>query len=448
MSDLASYKAHYSALFRLGIPIIIGQMGMIVLDFADTAMIGQHSTMELAAASFVTNVMNLLIVFCLGFSYGLLPIVGALYGKKKYAKVGVSLKNSLAANTLVALIITLVLLVFYLFIDKMGQPEELLPLIRIYFWSKLPTVLLLLLFSAFKQFSDSITDTRTGMWLLLSGNFLNILLNYLLIYGHWGCPELGLLGAGIATTISRLGMTLAFAAIFLFTRHYAVYRAGFHAGRLNLALFKRLNLLGWPIATQTGLEAASFCLCAIMMGWLGADALAAHQIVSTVSTLCFMVYMGMGAAIAVRVSNFNGQNDWGNLRRTSYAGCHIILLFALLMSLCIFLLRFHISGIFTESEEVSHLVVALVFPLLIYQFGDVIQITFSNVLRAIADVKAMMYIAFVAYFLISFPLSYIFGFVLHWGAVGIWMGLPFGLSTAGLFYFLRFRYHLRRQHLA
>lgn len=188
--------SNYRALLWLGIPIVIGQIGVIILGFADTLMIGHHSTHELAAASFVNNMFNLAIIFSTGFSYGLTPIVGSLFGQNRCEEVGRTLKNSLAANTLLAAIVCLVMAVLYWNIDKLGQPEELLPTMRPYYLVLLASLPFVLWFNGFKQFTDGITDTRISMWILLGGNVLNIIGNYLLIYGKAGFPELGLLGAG------------------------------------------------------------------------------------------------------------------------------------------------------------------------------------------------------------------------------------------------------------
>ncbi|SHF84245.1 multidrug resistance protein, MATE family [Bacteroides luti] len=435
----ATYKEHYNALLRLGIPIVIGQLGMIILGFADTMMVGQHSTIELAAASFVNNVFTLAIIFSTGFSYGLTPIVGSLFGKGDSTGAGQALKNSLAANILVALLITFIMFVIYLNVHNFGQPKELLPLIRPYFLILLASLIFVLIFNSFKQFADGITDTKASMWILLIGNTLHIILNYLLIYGKLGLPEMGLMGAGLSTLISRILMALAFAGIFLYSKRYAIYLKGFKLKGFSHSIFKRLNELGWPIALQMGMETASFTFSTVMVGWLGSIALASHQVMLTISSLCFMIYYGMGAAIAVRVSNFRGQNDIVNVRRSAYAGFHIIAMMAVISAGSIFLLRNYLGGMFTDSPEVSQTVVALIFPFLLYQFGDGTQITFANALRGIADVKPMMYIAFISYFLISIPAGYFFGFILNWGIVGIWMSFPFGLSSAGIMFYLRFR---------
>lgn len=153
-----------------------------------------------------------------------------------------------------------------------------------------------------------------------------------------------------------------------------------------------------------------------------------------------------GAAVAVRVSNFNGQNDRVNVRRTAYSGFHIMLGIALIGALPIFLLRHQLGGWFSDSQAVSVTVAQLIIPFIVYQFGDGLQINFANALRGIADVKPMMYIAFIAYFLISLPAGYFFGFVMDWGIVGIWMAFPFGLTTAGIMYYLRFRSRTLEKH--
>ena len=189
---LKNYGDHYRALLKLGLPIVVGQLGVIVLGFADTLMIGHHSTAELGAASFVNNMFNLCIIFSTGFSYGLTPVVGTLYGGGRLAEAGSALRCSLVANTLVALLEMAVMTVLYCNVERLGQPEELIPLIKPYYLVLLVSLLFVMLFNAFKQFADGITDTRTAMWILLGVNVMNIAGNYVLINGKLGLPELGL----------------------------------------------------------------------------------------------------------------------------------------------------------------------------------------------------------------------------------------------------------------
>lgn len=433
------YPYHYRSLLSLGLPIMIGQLGMIILGFADTMMVGHHSTTELGAASFVNNIINLVIITATGFSYGLTPIVGGLFGREELPQAGRALRCALLANLMAGAIMMAALGILYFNVGNIGQPKELLPYIRPYYLVLLASMPFVMLFNAFKQFTDSITETRTSMWILLSGNLLNIVGNYVLIYGKLGLPEMGVVGAGVSTLISRIVMVALFCLVFLARKKMRPYREGFFKLGWSRQLVSRLVSLGTPIALEMGMETASFSLSIIMVGWLGTIALASHQVMITISQFTFMVYYGLGAAVAVRTSYFNGQNDRTNVRHTVVAGLQVMVALELLLSGIIFLLRNHIGGWFTDSAEVSSTVISLMVPFFIYQFGDGLQINYANALRGIADVKPLMVIAFIAFFVISLPVGYFCGFVLNFGLVGVWMAFPFGLTSAGVMMWYRFK---------
>lgn len=418
---------------------MIGQLGMIILGFADTMMVGHHSTTELGAASFVNNIINLVIITATGFSYGLTPIVGGLFGREELPQAGRALRCALLANLMAGAIMMAALGILYFNIGNIGQPKELLPYIKPYYLVLLASIPFVMLFNAFKQFTDSITETRTSMWILLSGNLLNIIGNYVLIYGKVGMPEMGVVGAGVATLLSRVVMVALFLFVFLSRKKMRPYREGFFVLGWSRQLVRRLVSLGTPIALEMGMETASFSLSIIMVGWLGTIALASHQVMITISQFTFMVYYGLGAAVAVRTSYFNGQDDRDNVRHTVVAGLQVMVALELLLSGIIFLLRNHIGGWFTDSAEVSSTVISLMVPFFIYQFGDGLQINYANALRGIADVKPLMVIAFIAFFVISLPVGYFCGFVLNFGLVGVWMAFPFGLTSAGVMMWYRFK---------
>lgn len=433
------YPYHYRSLLSLGLPIMIGQLGMIILGFADTMMVGHHSTTELGAASFVNNIINLVIITATGFSYGLTPIVGGLFGREELPQAGRALRCALLANLMAGAIMMAALGILYFNIGNIGQPKELLPYIKPYYLVLLASIPFVMLFNAFKQFTDSITGTRTSMWILLTGNLLNIIGNYVLIYGKAGMPEMGVVGAGVATLLSRVVMVALFLFVFLSRKKMRPYREGFFVLGWSRQLVRRLVSLGTPIALEMGMETASFSLSIIMVGWLGTIALASHQVMITISQFTFMVYYGLGAAVAVRTSYFNGQDDRDNVRHTVVAGLQVMVALELLLSGIIFLLRNHIGGWFTDSAEVSSTVISLMVPFFIYQFGDGLQINYANALRGIADVKPLMVIAFIAFFVISLPVGYFCGFVLNFGLVGVWMAFPFGLTSAGVMMWYRFK---------
>jgi len=426
---LQKYAIHYRALVTLGIPIVVGQIGNIVMGFADTLMVGHHSMAELAAASFVNSIFNLFIIAALGFSYGLTPIVGSMYGRGEREGIGCVVRDGLWANTMLPALIMVLLLVLYLNLGRLGQPAELLPLMRTYMFVNLLSIPFVCWFNVFKQFFDAIGHTYVPMCILLGGNVLNIFGNYLLIYGAWGFPEWGLLGAGLSTAFSRVAIAVAAAWVFLKARRYDVYAESFRRSRASGRGFRRVCAMGWPLSLQMGMETAAFSFATVFVGWIGTTALAAHQIVLTVSQVFYMVYYGMASAV----------------RSTSNAGFHLIMLVAVCASVPIFLLRGNIGSWFTPNAEVCLLVAETVVPLIVYQFGDGLQCNFANALRGISHVRPMMLIAFFSYFVVSLPLSWLLGIRMGYGLVGVWFAFPVCLTCAGVLYFACFRREVRRE---
>ena len=424
------YKQHVKSLVLLGLPIIIGQLGNIVTGLADTVMVGQHSTDELAAASFVNNVINAFIILGTGFSFNYTPIIGEHIAINKRIAIGGWLKNSLMANSTTTALILLVLFLIYINVGYLGQPEELMPLIRPYYLVLMSSVLFVMLSNTFRQFVEGIMDASISMWVLTLVNAINIAGNYVLIYGKCGFPELGLLGAGISTLLSRIIMLLLFVAVFLRQEKYKPFRKGFLVTPFRKAYWKRLNLIGWPIAFQQGIEAATFCITTIMIGWLGGMALAAHQVAIAVSTVSFTIYLGLGSAVAIRTSMFKGLQDWRNVRRVTLAGVGLAVLLSVTLSLLLYLCCDTIGSYFTDDEAVLQ-IVAILLPILIaYQFGDSIQIVLANALRGLSDVTSIMVISFVAYFIIAIPAGYAIAFFLDKGIAGIWLSYPIGFTCS------------------
>ena len=445
MNWLQKYREDYSATIKIGVPIVLGQLGIVVVGLVDNIMVGHFSTSDLAAASFVNSVFNIPILFGMGFSYGLTPLVGQFFGRGDKFRVGGLLRNSLLANFMIGLFLSVAMGIMYLNVHRMGQPEELLPLIRPYFLLQLTSLVFVMMFNSFKQFADGITDTKTSMWIMLSANLLNIIGNSLLIYGVWGLPALGLTGAGISTLASRIFMFVAFAILFFRKQSYRRYLVGYHRTTYNTGDLKVLNRMGMMVGLQMGMETALFSISGVMIGWLGTVPLAAHHVVASISTLGFMLYYGVGSAVSIRVSNFFGRGDIAGVRRATLAGTHLLGLLAISVSVFFLLVREHIGWLYTSSEEVVNLVAVLMVILVFYQFGDSLQIIFANALRGVADVTSMAVISFIGYFVIALPVSCICGFVLDWGIEGIWVGYPVGLTLTGGMMCWRFYHFLRKK---
>lgn len=432
------YPKEYKTLIKLGIPITIGQVGLTLQNLADNVMVGQHSTAELAAAGFVNNMFILALLLTIGYSLGAVSQIGALYSQNKKERIVSVLKSSIVTDFLQGLLMCIALIGLYFALPYMGQPGHLIPLMRPYLVIQICSLPLMCLAGAFKQFTDSINDTIVAMAIMLVGNLWNVAGNWLLIFGHCGFPELGIEGAAWATFSSRLLILLLTVAVFFIRPKYKSYIKYWKKAKIRISDMKQLNRLGWPIAIQMGIETASFTLVAIFLGWMGTNMLAAHQIMLSLANLIFMFYVGISSAITIRVSNYKGLNNMRGVRQTTLAGWQMIFCLGVLLSTVTFLSRYHLAMLFTDNPNVSEIAATLVYPLVLYQFGDGTQVTFANALRGLGDVDKLMKYSFLAYIVISIPLSYFMGVVLHWQAFGVWMAFPFGLTTAGILYLRRF----------
>jgi MATE family multidrug resistance protein len=417
----------------------VGQLGVIIQGMADTIMVGQYGTPELSASALVNNIYNFIIFFLLGISYATTPITGGAFGKGDHNEVSRSLKESLSVNLIFSGIIMILLTWLYFHLDILGQPQHLMPLVRPYYLVLMLSLPFLAGFNALKQFAEAVGHTTLPMRVMIVSNILNIALNALLIYGIVGMPEWGLFGAGMATFIAR---------IFLFA---AMMFAVFHGKRFKLWTRKsqhssttrkgctHMAMVGFPIAIQLCLESASFNIAGMFMGWIGDIQLAAHQVMCSISTLIFMIQYGIGAAAAIRISQFRGRGEWIDVKRTVHSAWALAILFAIVSVGAIALFCQPITAIFTSDIRVQNMCFMLLPAFVLYQLGDCTQIIFSNSLRAIEAVGRMLLYAIISYLLVSIPMSYLLGIHLAFGAEGVWYGIPLGLTTAALLFMFEFR---------
>lgn len=431
-------------ILRIGLPIMLGQACVIILAFADNIMIGWHSVDELAASSFVNNVMNLFILTELGFATGMTPMIGADNGTGNIKGIGITVKNGLMTNGIIGGISLILLTIIYFCLDHFGQAPELMPYIKPYFAIIGISTLFALGFNVLKQFTDGICRPMISMTLLMIGNILNIFGNWVLIYGKLGFPEMGLTGAGISTLVSRALILLVFIVFIFKSKKMNEYARAIKEALLSRGEMKTVFKMGYPVGIQMALESSTFTFAAVMAGWLGVIQLAAHQVVITISQLFFLMMQGLSFAVSILVSNAFGRKDLGSVREYARKGYFMTLGISATLSALLYCFRYQAAGIFTDSPEVSAMAVSLFFLLFAYQFGDGLQLCFANVLRGIQDVKPIMYAAFVSYYLIAIPSAYLLGFKAGLGIHGIWMGFPIGLTLAGIFFYARYRSDLRR----
>lgn len=431
-------------ILRIGLPIMLGQACVIILAFADNIMIGWHSVDELAASSFVNNVMNLFILTELGFAAGMTPMIGADNGTGNIKGIGITVKNGLVTNGIIGGISIILLTIIYFCLDHFGQAPELMPYIKPYFAIIGISTLFALGFNVLKQFTDGICRPMISMTLLMIGNLLNIFGNWVLIYGKLGFPEMGLTGAGISTLVSRALILLVFIVFIFKSKKMNEYARAIKEALLSRGEMKTVFKMGYPVGIQMALESSTFTFAAVMAGWLGVIQLAAHQVVITISQLFFLMMQGLSFAVSILVSNAFGRKDLGSVREYARKGYFMTLGISATLSVLLYCFRYQAAGIFTDSPEVSAMAVSLFFLLFAYQFGDGLQLCFANVLRGIQDVRPIMYAAFVSYYLIAIPSAYVLGFKTSLGIHGIWLGFPIGLTLAGIFFYARYRSDLKR----
>lgn len=434
------------SILALGVPLIIGELGSICQQFADTMMVGHHSTEELAAAGFINSIFYFVIFLTLGMSYASTPLIASAFGRKDNTSVIRILCESLIVNILVGLFFVLVLLGFLLNLDLFNQPSEIIDFAKRYFVWIIASVPFMTLFNGLKQYMDGIGRTQTSMWVLIASNVLNIGLNIILIWGFLGFPQLGLVGAGISTFFARLFQVSVLGYIVYNSKYRKEIKSNSDKGLVRPTYKGVLHQIkiGIPISVQLGLEIATFNVCGIFMGWLGAIPLAAHQAMFTISTLCFQVLYGFGSAGSILISQFRGVGQWDNIKRISYQTFLINLSFVtvIIFIICVFFKYFAI--LLTNDEQVINVMWAILPWFVLYQLGDCTQITFANALRGIEKTIPLMTIAFVAYVIISMPFSYYFAFIKDYGFHGVWAGIPFGLSTAGLLFWIAFRKYTKK----
>lgn len=431
-------------ILKIGLPIMLGQACVIILAFADNIMIGWHSVDELAASSFVNNVMNLFILTELGFATGMTPMIGADNGTGNIKGIGITVKNGLVTNGIIGGISIILLTIIYFCLDHFGQAPELMPYIKPYFAIIGISTLFALGFNVLKQFTDGICRPMISMTLLMIGNLLNIFGNWVLIYGKLGFPEMGLTGAGISTLVSRALILLVFIVFIFKSKKMNEYARAIKEALLSRGEMKTVFKMGYPVGIQMALESSTFTFAAVMAGWLGVIQLAAHQVVITISQLFFLMMQGLSFAVSILVSNAFGRKDLGSVREYARKGYFMTLGISATLSVLLYCFRYQAAGIFTDSPEVSAMAVSLFFLLFAYQFGDGLQLCFANVLRGIQDVRPIMYAAFVSYYLIAIPSAYVLGFKTSLGIHGIWLGFPIGLTLAGIFFYARYRSDLKR----
>ena len=431
---------------------MLTQLGASLVGLFDSIMVGRYATVDLAAVSFSNALFFTVMVFAMGALMGLTPLVGIEIGKMSDAteqselqlRITALFKNG-ALFTILLSIFTLILLGSCIpFLHCFGQDPAVVEVARPYYTLIVLSIAPFLFFTFFKQFLEGLGNTSVAMVITLAMNALNILLNWLFIYGNWGCPELGATGAGIGSLIARTGMPICFMAAMYFRREWRGYIRSIRTKGYRLSTIQELSKIGFPIGIQTLMETIAFTAAFVFIGWISKEALAAHQIANQICDMTFMVILGIGSATTIRVSHQLGANNLDGVRMASHASIHLVLVINAIGAALMIGLRHQIPLLFTEDQEVIAIASKLVVLAGMLQLADGLQVVAASMLRGITDVKVPMIIAVISYTIICISVGLTLAFPMGMGAEGIWIGFVIGLSTAAVCLHLRFHKQFKK----
>ena len=440
----SDYIPVYRKNLTLAIPVIFSQLGQVTVNLADNMMVGHVGTTELAAASFAINVFHIGMLFGLGITLGLTPLVGQSFSARNKRNTASWFKNGVLVYFAASIVLSIFMSVLVLFMNRMGQSDEVVQKAIPYYLIQVSSLVPLMLFFSVKQFFEGIGNTKIAMIITIGANLLNIGLNYVLIYGEMGFPALGLNGAGYATLISRIIMPIVFVLIILKQKDFKGYLTdALHSGFEKLKI-RRIISIGLPIGLQMVIEILAFSLGAIMLGWISKESLAGHQVAISMASMTYMISFGLASGTTIRVSHAFGEHDLKEVRHAVYASLHMVIAFMSLMGILFILLRNQVPMLFTSDPAVIKVAAGLLIVGAFFQIFDGIQVVLLGALRGIADVRIPMFMAFFSYIVVSLPISYLLAFVFNFGYSGVWIGFVFGLSTAAILFGLRLRNQIRK----
>ena len=457
------YLPYYKRNLKVALPVMLTQLGASLVGLFDSIMVGHYATVDLAAVSFSNALFFTVMVFAMGALMGLTPLIGIQVGKisdttdnsDESTRLAESknIISSLFQNgmlfTILLSIMTLILLGGCIpFLHCFGQDPAVVEVARPYFILIVISIVPFLFFTFFKQFLEGLGNTSVAMVITLVMNGINILLNWLFIYGNWGCPELGATGAGIGSLVARIGMPICFFVVMYFRREWKEYMTSMRWSKFKASVIKELTKIGFPIGVQTLMETIAFTAAFIFIGWISKEALAAHQIANQICDMTFMVILGVGSATTIRVSHQLGANNLIGVRMASNASIHLVLFINTIGAILMIGLRNQIPMLFTEDPEVIAIASKLVVLAGVLQLADGLQVVAASMLRGITDVKIPMFIALFSYTIVCISIGLFLAFPMGMGAVGIWIGFVVGLSVAAICLHIRFRWKFKQISLS
>ena len=445
----STYTNEFAYNLRLSYPIILGMLGHTIVGIVDNIMVGKLGPTELAAVSLGNSFVFIAMSLGIGFSTAITPLAAEADGKKNIEEGRSAFHHGLYLCTILGIVLFTIIFFAKPLIGFMGQPANVVEMAKPYLDIVAFSLIPLIIFQAYKQFADGMSETKYSMWATILGNIVNVILNYFFIYGIWIFPELGIVGAAIGTIVSRFVMLGYMHYMMKKKEKFKPFFLGFDLKKIKKEVNLKIIRLGAPSAMQMFFEVGLFTGAILLSGQLGTTSQAANQIALSLASFTFMFAMGLSVAAMIRVANQKGLEDYNNLRIVARSIFLLAILLEIIFALIFVIFHQYLPALFVDMNNLNDLatnteVVLIAAQLLlvaaVFQISDGIQVVVLGALRGLQDVKIPMYIAFLSYWVIGFPISIYFGLYTELKAVGIWIGLLAGLTSAAFFLYLRFNY--------
>ncbi|MFN3968272.1 MATE family efflux transporter [Flavobacterium sp.] len=447
--NLAQYTKEFRYNLQLAYPVILGMLGHTLIGIVDNIMVGKLGSTELAAVSLGNSLIFVAMSLGIGFSTAITPIVAEADAEKNVGKIRLAFHNGLFLCIILGFMLFLLVVLAKPIMEMLHQPKEVIALAKPFVDWVAFSLVPLIIYQGYKQFADGLSMTKISMYAIIMANVLHVIINYLLIYGIWFFPKMGIIGAALGTVISRIAMVTFMHVILSRKEKLKPYFQDFSFDEIKKSTLKKIINLGLPSAMQMLFEVVLFTAAIWLCGNIGKTSQAANQIALSLASMTFMFAMGLSVVSMIRVSNQKGLNDYKQLIVVARSIFLLAIIIEILFAVMFVALHQILPYLFLNMDNKMQLldnaeVIAIAGKLLlvaaVFQISDGIQVVVLGALRGLQDVKIPMYITFVAYWVIGFPISYYLGLKTDLGAVGVWIGLVGGLTAAAIFLYLRFHY--------
>ncbi len=447
--SLAQYTKEFSYNLRLAYPVILGMLGHTLIGIVDNIMVGKLGSTELAAVSLGNSLIFVAMSLGIGFSTAITPIVAEADASKDTGEIRSAFHHGLFLCIILGIMLFLLVVLAKPIMELLHQPKEVIALAKPFVDWVAFSLVPLIIYQGYKQFADGLSMTKVSMYAIIMANVLHVIINYLLIYGIWFFPKMGIIGAALGTVISRIAMVTFMHVILSRKEQLKPYFQDFSFDEIKKATIKKIVNLGLPSAMQMLFEVVLFTAGIWLCGNIGKTSQAANQIALSLASMTFMFAMGLSVVSMIRVSNQKGLNDYKQLIVVARSIFLLAIVIEIIFAIMFVALHQVLPYLFLNMDNKMQLldnaeVIAIAAKLLlvaaVFQISDGIQVVVLGALRGLQDVKIPMYITFVAYWIVGFPISYYLGLKTDMKAVGVWIGLLAGLTAAAIFLYLRFHY--------